>query len=117
MNAGQIFTLEFPFQQGQGIKYRPVLVFVLTSTANEFIGLKITRTPREDNRIEIIHWQEAGLDYKSYVQCDNYSVFQVTGNTKLVGSLNQDDYDRIVLKFNEFYPILEWQKEYDEANL
>lgn len=40
MNAGDIYNLEFPFQEGQGGKFRPVLIFVLTSTPNEFIGLK-----------------------------------------------------------------------------
>lgn len=111
MNAGDIFTLEFPFQEGQGMKSRPVLVFVLTSTQNEFIGLKITKEKREHNRVEIKQWKEAGLDYESYVQCDFYSVFQNNGTFTYKGTLKQEDYDNVVLKFNEFYPILEWMEQ------
>lgn len=111
MNAGDIYSIKFPFQEGQGGKFRPVLVFVLTSTPNEFIGLKITREQREQNRVEIRYWKEAGLDYQSYVQCDYYSVFQNSGNLTYKGTLKQADYDRVVIKFNEFYPILEWMKQ------
>lgn len=83
---------------------------MLTSTPNEFIGLKITSEERKQNRVEISHWKEAGLKHKSYVQCDYYSVFQNDGRLKYIGSLKQVDYDKVVRKFNEFYPILEWMK-------
>lgn len=69
---------------------------------------------REENRVEIEHWREAGLKYPSYVQCDIYDFFTFNGQLDYVGTLKQEDYDRVVLKVNEFYPILEWQKEYEE---
>lgn len=87
------------------------LFFLLTTTPNEFIGLKITREPREQNRVEIRYWKEAGLDYKSYVQCDYYSVFQNDGKLTYKGSLKQSDYDRVVIKSNEFYPIFNWMQQ------
>lgn len=107
MKPREIYELYFPYdEQGQGGKKRPVLVFVLTSKAGRFIGLKITRTERKQNRVEIKYWREAGLDYKSYIQCDKYSAFESDGNLRYKGILTQEDYDKVVLKFNKFYPIL-----------
>lgn len=114
MKPGEIYEIQFPYEEGHGFKKRPVLVFVLTSTENEFIGLKITGTKREENRVEIKYWQEAGLDKESYVQCDFYSVFTYDGALVYKGTLKQEDYDRVVIKFNEFYPVLKWQKQYEE---
>lgn len=108
MKAREIYKITFPYEgQGCGGKKRPVLVFVLTSKKNRFIGLKITKTERKENRVEIINWQEAGLDFKSYVQCDYYSSFEFTNDIEYVGTLNQSDYDKVVLKFNQFYSILD----------
>ncbi|MBW8351923.1 hypothetical protein K0H71_21205 [Bacillus sp. IITD106] len=61
--------------------------------------------------MEISHWKDAGLDCESYVQCDYYSVLQNNGVLTYKGTLKQEDYDRVVRKFNEFYPILEWMKQ------
>ncbi|GIN55951.1 type II toxin-antitoxin system PemK/MazF family toxin [Lederbergia ruris] len=111
MKPGDIYSFEFPFEEGQGGKERPVLVFVLTSTPNEFIGLKITRTQRKQNRVKIDYWKEAGLDYESYVQCDRYSVFQCIGKVVFKGTLKKPDYNKVLKKFNEFYPILDWMNQ------
>jgi len=92
------------------VEKRPVLVFVLTSTPDVFIGLKITKEKREQNRVKISYWKEAGLNYQSYVQ-DYYSVFRNDGSLKYKGTLTKSDYDRVVLKFNAFYPILEWMNQ------
>ena len=108
MNPGDICELEFPFQEGQGAKKRPVLIFVLTATPNEFIGLKITGTPKH-NRVPIHFWNQAGLTKPSYVQCDNYSVFQHQGNLVIKGRLHTSDYNQVVLKFNNYYSILNQQ--------
>lgn len=114
MKAKEIYELYFPYDpndQERGGKERPVLVFVLTSTKNRFIGLKITKKRRDKNRVPIRYWREAGLDYPSYVQCDYYSTFEEHGTMKYKGTLKQSDYDRVVLKFSDFYPILEWLEE------
>lgn len=111
IKAKEIYELNFlynPNDPEQGGKERPVLVFVLTSTKNRFIGLKITKTRRDQNRVKIDYWKEAGLEYQSYVQCDIYDVFEGDTSTKYIGTLRQSDYDKVVLKVNEFYPILKW---------
>lgn len=115
MKAREIYRLNHRYQEGHGDKVRPVLVFILTSTPKEFIALKITKTPRPQNRVEIEHWKKANLDYVSYVQCDVFTVFSLEGEAELIGTLEQSDYDKVVLKFNEFYPILMMQKEYEET--
>lgn len=112
MKSREIYKINYPYQEGHGVKSRPVLVFILTSTPNEFIALKITTTPRPQNRVEVKHWHEANLDRPSYIQCDNYSTIVISGETEFVGMLDQSDYDSVVLKFNEFYPIIKMQKDY-----
>ena len=115
MKAKEIYKLNHRYEEGHGEKVRPVLVFVLTSTPNEFIALKITSTPRPQNRVYIIYWEEANLENISYVQCDIFTPFILEGDAEFIGTLEQSDYDRVVLKFNEFYPILKIQKEYEES--
>src|SRR5690625_37956 len=110
MKVRDIYRLYFPYESTNGEqegKMRPVLVFVLTSIKNRFIGLKITRSRRDFNRVKIKYCRESGLKYPSYVQCDYYSVIELQGETEYIGSLKQSDYDNVVLKFNEFYKILE----------
>lgn len=114
MKAREIYELYFPYDpndQERGGKERPVLVFVLTSIKNRFIGLKITKKRRDQNRVAIKYWREAGLDCPSYVQCDYYSPFEEHGSMKYKGTLKQSDYDKVVLKFNEFYAVLEWMEQ------
>lgn len=114
MKAKEIYKIYFPYKEGQGGKRRPVLVFILTSKPNKFIALKVTKTKREQNRVSVDYWKEAGLDVPSYVECDHYAVLETTGTLEFVGTLEQSDYDKIVLKFNEYYPILEWMKEAEQ---
>ncbi|MDM5247704.1 hypothetical protein [Lysinibacillus sp. G4S2] len=92
-----------------------LLVFVLTSTPKELLALKITTKPRPQNRVEIRYWHEANLECESYVQCDRFTPFILDGEVEFIVMLEQSDYDRVVLKFNEFYPILNMQKEYEES--
>ncbi|MEQ6355266.1 hypothetical protein ABNX05_11610 [Lysinibacillus sp. M3] len=113
MKAREIYRLNHSYEEGHGGKVRPVLIFILTTTPNEFLALKITSTPRPQNRVEITHWQEANLDHISYVQCDRLSPMMLDGEAELIGILEQSDYDKVVLKVNEFYPRL--QKEYEKS--
>lgn len=117
MRPKEIYELYFPYQEGQGGKDRPVLVFCLTTIEGRFIGLKITKTERRYNRVKIEHWKKAGLDCESYIQCDNYSVFENVGTMKYKGILRQSDYNKVVLKLNEFYPILKWLEEEQQKEL
>lgn len=84
---------------------------MLTSIKNRFIGLIITKRKRDFNRVEIKYWREAGLECQSYIQCDYYTVFEIDGIMKRKRILRQSDYDKVVLKFNKFYPVLEWLKQ------
>lgn len=115
MKAREIYRLNHPYEEGHGDKVRPVLVFVLTSTPHEFLALKITTKPRPQNRVEIRYWQEANLECESYVQCNRFTSFILDGEAEFIGTLEQSDYDRVVLKFNEFYLILNMQKDYEES--
>lgn len=61
MKEKEIYEIYYPFEEGHGGKFRPVLVFILTSIKDRFIGLKITGTERVQNRVEIQYWEKAGL--------------------------------------------------------
>lgn len=102
VNVGDIIIAYVPYEEGQGGKFRPVLVFVLTGKKNEFIGLKITSKPRKKNRVKIKYWKEAGLNMPSYIQCDNYTLFQLVDyKIKIIGRIHQYDYKRVLKKFNK----------------
>lgn len=103
MKVGDIYKIDFPFEQGQGSKYRPVLVFILITETTEFIALKITSTPRQSNRVKIDHWREANLRNESYVQLDNFKKVKFDNNLNYVGTLEIKDYNKIVEAFNIFH--------------
>lgn len=101
LKVGDIIIAYVPYEEGQGGKYRPVLIFILTGDEEGFIGLKITSKPRNKNRIKIEKWKEAGLSMPSYVQCDNYTFFKVMSGIKKIGRISGQDFEKVVKKFNE----------------
>lgn len=101
MKAKDIIKAYVPYEEGQGGKYRPVLIFILTGNKDEFIGLKITTKARKQNRVQLKHWKEAGLHMPSYVQCDNFTVFNSFGNVEYIGTISDEDYKKVTDKFNE----------------
>ncbi|MDM5248361.1 MULTISPECIES: type II toxin-antitoxin system PemK/MazF family toxin [unclassified Lysinibacillus] len=110
MKVGDIYKIDFPFEQGQGSKYRPVLVFILITENSEFIALKIMSTPRSFNRVKIDNWKEANLSNESYVQLDNFKRVKFNKSSNYVGTLNFDDYNKIVSEFNKFHEHVTVQK-------
>lgn len=97
MKPGYIYELRFPFEEGQGVKKRPVFIIVLTQDKNKVVGLKITGTPRF-NRVPILDSPNFGLSKASYVQCDTYAVF--SNEDKIPrGKLSEYDMGRIINKF------------------
>lgn len=77
----KIYTVDIPFEDIDGSKYRPALV---VGMKNSYINvLKITKEHDEKSKFiqdlyyEIEDWQEAGLKMKSYVDCHRtYNVSQ-----------------------------------------
>ncbi|KOS61421.1 type II toxin-antitoxin system PemK/MazF family toxin [Lysinibacillus agricola] len=106
MKVGDIYKIDFPFEEGRGSKYRPVLVFILITESTDFIALKITSTPRPSNRVKIDYWREANLRNESYVQLDNFKRVKFNKGSSYVGTLNLDDYNKIVSEFDKFHENL-----------
>ncbi|MBR2246292.1 type II toxin-antitoxin system PemK/MazF family toxin [Oceanobacillus profundus] len=103
MQPGYIYKLEFPYEDGQGSKNRPVLILVLSEDKGKALGLKITGTSRS-NRIEIKNSPNSGLNKVSHVQFDRYAFFDNISKTPL-GKLSADDMKEIVKHFSAYHDV------------
>ncbi|MBM7648691.1 hypothetical protein JOC78_001637 [Bacillus ectoiniformans] len=111
VKPGQIIDIYFPFKppilpgQASG-KYRPALIMSVADDGTAIaVAVKITSsepTARFPDRIEIVHWQEAGLDNESYAEVESEIAITVSGPITLRGELNPVDFNSILLEYHKF---------------
>ncbi|CDQ41949.1 type II toxin-antitoxin system PemK/MazF family toxin [Virgibacillus salexigens] len=103
MKPGYIYKLNFPYEERQGAKKRPVLIIVISDDNDQALGLKITGTERY-NRIPIKNSPDSGLVKDSHVQIDRYQLFYNVQKTE-IGRLSAYDFKRVVNAFQEFHDL------------
>ncbi|GGJ91366.1 hypothetical protein GCM10007063_12510 [Lentibacillus kapialis] len=107
MIQGGLYELEFPYQERQGFKKRPVLIIVVRTDYGAALGLKVTKskpTERHPHRIEIKRSPKANLPHTSYVQIDRYDYFEDV-DIKPKGQLSNYDFRRIIQAFKNYYHV------------
>lgn len=103
MKQGHIYKLNFPYEDGQGSKNRPVFIIVITVDNQKALGLKITRTPRH-NRVPITKWKKAGLKAPSHIQFDYYETFDNVTLTS-IGVLDANDFKAVARAFKQYHGV------------
>jgi hypothetical protein len=105
MKPGDIYDVVFPFKpplppDGTSDKGRPALIMSISPNGTALVLMvKITGTAptrRFPNRIEIVHWQQAKLEKKSYAEIDSEGYFDLEDAETYRGTLNPNDFNRIL---------------------
>jgi hypothetical protein len=80
----------FPFADGIGKKKRPVIV--VGTRGDKLSCLYITRQgPKSDNDFLIEHWEEAGLNERSYIRTDRGMEYDNDELLEYIGQLHSND--------------------------
>jgi hypothetical protein len=108
MKPGDIYDVVFPFKpplplDGSSEKGRPALIMSISPDGTALaLMVKITGsapTRRFPNRIEIVHWQQAKLDKKSYAEIDSEEYFDLRDAETYRGTLNSIDFNNILVAY------------------
>ncbi|HHX12215.1 MAG TPA: type II toxin-antitoxin system PemK/MazF family toxin [Clostridiales bacterium] len=102
---GTVIEIDYPFEDGTGIKKRPAVIVDFNETVTRVILLKITsHIPRTPYDYQLQHPNEAGLNKSktgvSVVRTNH--VLTVIGNTACIklGDLSRVDWINVNLRYN-----------------
>lgn len=108
MKPGDIYDVIFPFKpplppDGTTVKGRPALIISISPEGTALaLMVKITGSApsrRFPNRVEIVYWQEAKLDKKSYAEIDSEEFFNLEEAETYRGTLNPIDFNKILKEY------------------
>jgi mRNA interferase MazF len=91
-NRGDVYMVLYPFDEGQFEKLRPAII--LETQDNKSIVIKVTthdEREHDDGDLEIIHWQEAGLDRPSVARCSDFVPLDHEKTINFIGKLHEED--------------------------
>lgn len=103
MQRGEVWFVEFPFEEGSGASNRPVVV--LDENVLGVLSVKITKHgPRENDPydVPILYWREAGLRLSSTARVSKVLLLNSEDFIFKIGDLHPDDLTRIELLYQEY---------------
>lgn len=98
-NRGDVYLVLYPFDDKDGEKLRPSII--LDTRDSRSIVVKVTSHEERDNDdkdIEIIYWEEAGLNEPSVARCSMYIPLNHDKIGKFLGKLRDEDLINVLEK-------------------
>ncbi len=104
MKYGEVWWAEFPFEEIQGNKIRPVIVLDNGNFNKiEVLSIKISsKFAKDDYDVPILYWQESKLRCPSIARVSKFVLLSKSKFINKIGDIHQDDLDLVKTKFEEY---------------
>lgn len=101
INQWDLWFAEFPYEEGNGSKDRPVIV--LNVEPLEVLSIKVTKTSaRDEFDIPIVRWKEAGLKSESVARVSKAIELSYDKFRRKIGNVHMDDRQVIMSQYMKY---------------